>query len=293
MSFACHPIPVKPARPNRVANVVRCAAGLRCGLVILLFAPALGTAGERELWSLWNQHLATPGNHTDLVEACRAYTAAAPQDPLVPVVRSLEAWHLLAAGQTADAVRLLTAQLEPGDNPPAPARAAQRLARAWLTRVQRERVVDALQYYYRKEVRYPAKLEQLAKYPGLPDAANVPWQDASAKPWRYRRAGLADVPAFADQQYILESASIQPPSDLAAALALSYGDQIQVQANRLAGGTTADPIVQLRFVAGPRKGNVAMGQAGSDLGGLTLAHAGPGLVIVCDTLHWKILTWTK
>ncbi len=59
------------------------------------------------------------------------------------------------------------------------------------------------------------------------------------------------------------------------------------------GSGTGSPVIQIKFLEGPKKGKLAMGQAGSDVDGLSIAHASRGLVIVCDTLHWKLIKGTR
>ncbi len=127
----------------------------------------------------------------------------------------------------------------------------------------------------------------------MPSAKTAPWKDAWAKPWHYELVGFEKVAGFDDQKYKLESVSIPPPSDLATALALPYGQALQIQAKPMDGSGTGSPVIQIKFLEGPKKGKLAMGQAGSDVDGLSIAHASRGLVIVCDTLHWKLIKGTR
>lgn len=260
--------------------------------VLVLLSPGSTSAGEREIWKLWQIHLEGLDQHPAVVKACRNYTAAYPSDAFLPVVQSIEAWHLLHAGKKSDAIRLLSQQLKSGDEPLA--RGAQRVARGWVTRLQRERVVDALQHFYRKEVRYPVKLEALKTYPGLPAAEKLPTMDAWGKPWRYRLAGFEGVPGFRDQKYTLESTFADPPWEMAAALAAPYAHQMNVTAAPVARNTRESvSTVKLEFLDGEAQSKTAVGQVGGTVENLTVAYAGKGLVILCDTLHWKILTWKK
>jgi hypothetical protein len=261
-------------------------------VAFLLLAPQVASGGERELWSLWKKHMAELDDHAGMVSACRKYASALPGDPFLPVVRSLETWHLLSSEQTDEAVRLLSSQLKSGDD--TLDWGAQRVARGWFTRLQRERMVDALQYYYRKEVRYPEKLEELVAYPGLPGAKNLPLNDAWDRPWRYRLVGFKAVSGFRDQKYKLESNSIQPPLDTAGALARPYAEGFHVEPSRVAGNAPQEKaVVKLEFLEGANKGKSSVGQVGEDIEGLTVAYAGKGLVVLCNSMHWKIITWKR
>lgn len=257
----------------------------------LFLVPVICFGGENELLLLWKKHISETTNHSAMVNACRHYAAELPNDPLLPVVRGIEAWHMMSDGKKEEAARLLSPQLNGG--PDALARGAERVARGWITRLQSERVVDALKYYYRKEVRYPTVLKELVSYPGLPGADQLPLKDAWGRAWRYRLIGFEGVPGFQDQKYSLESGSIQPPLNPAAALALPYAEQINVHPSRVAGsGAPGDsPVVKLEFLDGANKGQSAIGQLGEEVAGITVAYAGEFLVVLGDSLHWKIVAW--
>lgn len=257
--------------------------------VAILLAPTLTLGGERELLQLWNSHMAGADNHAAVVGACRHYVAARPKDPFVPVVHGIEAWHLLRAGRVENAEKRLAPYPASGADPLA--EGANRLARAWTTRMLRDDLVEALQFYYRREVRYPPDLETLATYPGVPDATTVPLADLWMRKWRYRLTGFQGVPGFRDQKYELESVSIQPPSDLAAALAFPYAEQIDVKPAPLTINSGDVPVTKFERVTRAQGKEVIVIPTGSEVDGLFLAYAGREFVIVCDTLHWKVLEW--
>ena len=259
--------------------------------VALLLAPTWANGGEREMLQLWDTHMASPGNHGALVSACRQYVAAQPNDPFVPVVHGIEAWHLLRAGQTEIGKMRLAPYLDSGDGPVQ--EGARRLARAWTTRILREDVVEALQCYYRKEVRYPPDLETLAAYPGLPHAETFPYADLWMRKWRYHLVGFERVPGFMDQKYELDSASIQPPSDLASALALPYATRIDVKPAPLTINSRGIPVTKFERVTAAQKKEVLVIPTGEEAGGIFLAYAGRQFIIVCDSLHWKVMAWGK
>ena len=55
----------------------------------VVLVPMISAGGERELWALGKQHLGALEDHAGMVDACRAYAAAGPQDPFLPVARAL------------------------------------------------------------------------------------------------------------------------------------------------------------------------------------------------------------
>lgn len=260
-------------------------------MVLAWIAPGRAAGEERELWSLWNRHMADPANHADLVAACRSYAQELPQDSFLPVVRSLEAWHLLADGKHVEAARIFSTQLEKGGTPVE--QAARHLARSWVTRIQHDLWVNALQSYYRKEVRYPDRLEEVTAHPRLPGADKLPLKDAWGRSWRYLPASFNGVEGFRGQKYTLECGSMPPPLTVADALKLPYAEGIQIQAKPVAGGAPGKSAVKLEILEGPGQGKTALGQVGQTVEGITVAHAGSNLVVLNDNLHWRIVTWTR
>lgn len=259
---------------------------------VVALAPLVSFGGERELWFLWNKHLKDVEDHAGILQTCQAYATKFPEDPLLPVVRSLEAWHLLSEGKSGDALKRFATQLAGG--PSGLERGVQRVARSWVTRLQQEQLVDALQYYYKKEVGYPERLEKLVSYPGLPGAGRLPMKDAWNVSWRYRLVGFKGVPGFRDQKYELGSNSLPDSWDTAEALTIPYASRIHAQPVRSKDrGVPGVQVIKLNFTSGEKKGQTILGQVGEEVEGLTVAYAGKDLVILCDALHWNILLWTK
>jgi len=269
-------------------------SGISITLILLmahfLLLPSITKGGERELWSFWKKHSVDVENHADMVSLCQTYAQRYPDDSFLPVIRSMEAWHQLHLGKTEEARRLLLPQLEAEAD--ALERGAQRLARSWMTRLEREKVVAALQYYYRKEVRYPSRLEELVSFAGMPDAKTLPLKDTWGRTWRYRLVGYKGMPGFLDQKYSLGSSSIQPPMDAAKAVLLPYAKEMNLQPIRVGGGGAPGvSVVKLEYTSGPNQGQSAVGQVGEEVEGFTVAYAGSGLVLLCDSLHWNVLRW--
>ena len=257
----------------------------RVGLALLCLAAFVSpacAANETGLLELWKQHLASPEDHEAVIKSCESFLLANPSDPLLPVVRGIEAWHHFRAGRNADALRMTEPYLAA---PPGPVTDSARvLAQGWLTRLDREKVAAALQLYYRKEIAYPKTLEQVAKHPKIPADAQPPFTDRFGKPWIYRLTGFGKVPGFADQKYALESLALGDLSDLKTALQAPYASRIQATPAQVLAAPGNSVAVKFNV---PGKGAAVVG-VGQAVGDLHLAFVGSQIVVVCDYTHWKI-----
>ena len=247
-------------------------------LVLFLLPPAPSQAAEEEsLLDLWQHHLAAPDNHEATLKACADFTAAHPADPLLPVIRGLQAWHQLRAGHKGEGLALIAADLTAPAGPVTDG--ARRLALGWLTRADRETVAAALQAYYRQQVAYPKSLAL------LPAATRPPAADRFGKPWLYQLTGFAKVPGFTDQKYSLTSAVLGDTSDLQTALRLPYAARLTATPAQIASAPGAAPSVKFSFPATKSTALIGVGQAASDV---YLAYIGTQIIVVCDYTHWKI-----
>lgn len=264
---------VSPSLLNPVRAVFLCIA---------LFAASVHAANEAALLELWKQHVATPDDHEAVIKACDGFLAANPADPLLPVVHGIEAWHKLRAGRTQEALRLIVPYLSAA---PGPVNDGGRmLAMGWMTRLDREKVVAALQLYYRKEVAYPKTLEPLGTETNIPIDARPPLTDRFGSPWAYRLVGFARAAGFTNQKYSLQSPMLGDLSDFKTALKIPYGSRINaVPVQVLPAGST----VAVKFNLGGKGGVAAVG-LGQNANDLHLAYVGSQIVVVCDYTHWKI-----
>ena len=73
----------------------------------VLFLPLISRAGERELWFFWNRQVKEADHHAEILKTCQAYAEKFPDDLFLPVVRSIEAWHLLRQGKQEEALERL------------------------------------------------------------------------------------------------------------------------------------------------------------------------------------------
>ena len=71
--------------------------------LVLIGLQGAFAANEAGFLELWKNHERDPSRHEDLVAQCRKFFEANPGDPLRDAAKSLEAWHLLAAGKDAEA----------------------------------------------------------------------------------------------------------------------------------------------------------------------------------------------
>jgi len=255
---------------------------------LCLFASLGQAANEAALVKLWQQHIHSPEQHADVIAACRQFIADNPADALVPVTQGIEAWHLLKDNRQPEAIALLEAHLSRESR--GISGGAAILARAWLSRLDREDVKRALQRYYRKEVKYPDTLEALANYPGMNPELQPRMTDRWDRPWNYQPTGFKSAPGFLNQRYSITSSRLGESSDIAAALAQPYGGEIRARATRIVTTASGTRVVEfgtwqddkeqgLRFLLSP----------GRESNGLFLAAIGDSLIIVCDQTHWKLL----
>lgn len=201
-------------------------------IVITLLVGALGllrasaAPDEDAFIPLWSLHRQTPDQHEAVVTACReaAQQRAADGAPrlgrYLPVARTLEGWRLLKLARTNEAVAAFESVLTSQPASDAIARAADTLARRWLSRLDREAVVAALQAYHRENVEFPTDLTAFAPWP---PARQPPLRDRLGQPWSYRLASFKRLKTVSRQQYTLFSSAIgAETSALAAALRLPY-----------------------------------------------------------------------
>ena len=232
---------------------------------------------EEAVFDVWERHMAKPDDPEAAVKACQDFAKTHPDDPLLPVVRGLETWRQLRAGHRAEALQLMTADLTAP--PGAVTEGERRIALGWMTRVDRERIADGLQAFYRKQVAYPKSLEQ------LPPEARQPANDRFGKPWIYKLTGFAKVAGFTDQKYSLQSAFLGDTSDFKTAVQLAYAARISATPVQVLAGPGNLPAVKFNVAGGSPV--IGVGQASGDL---YLAFVGAKIVIVCDYTHWKIFS---
>lgn len=279
------------------------ARALACGALLLAAAApraAFAQANEQGLWELWQRHIQpeTATNHEALLESCRGFSQANRADPLAAVSETLAAWHLLHLGRREEAAAIYSRYT--GERSEPLPRGAAQVAQAWLTRLDREQVKVALQFYYRREVGYPPSLKELAAYKPLPKEQAPPFRDRWDAEWSYRLVGLKRIPGLLDQKYELLSKRLGTGSDLAEALKVPCGDKIRIRPLAVRSAEPGREIIEMgaapppegsappKSAAAPASATVLV-SAGQSSSGVLLAYVGRHLLVLCDDYSWKVL----
>ena len=98
-----------------------------------------------------------------------------------------------------------------------------------MTRIDRERVKAALQFYYRREVRYPRALDELIAYKWMPKELAPPREDRFGSEWRYALVGFKSMSGLLDQKYEISASKLGKGSDLTEALTKPYGSMLRIR----------------------------------------------------------------
>ncbi|NLL84073.1 MAG: hypothetical protein GX230_07525 [Lentisphaerae bacterium] len=199
-------------------------------LIIALFVTTAAVAAPQEdtFIRIWGIHRQANVSHTTVINTCReaANQRAENDQPLLasyyPVIRTIEGWHLLQTGRHDEATKALTAALDTQRSNDPLIRAADSIARRWLSRLDREQIVAALKKYHRDNVEFPP---DLSIFNSLPQADRPPLRDRMGNPWVYRLAEFRRLKHAHAQRYLLYSIAIgRETSTLATALNLPYID---------------------------------------------------------------------
>lgn len=258
---------------------------LGAALVLIALQGAFG-ANEAGFLELWKNHERDPSRHDELIAQCRKFHEANVGDPLRDAAKSLEAWHLLAAGKDAEAWPIFESQA--AQSGAGAQSAAARVAKGWLSRRDRLKVAAALKLYYRHEIAFPKELAEISTHPKIPANARPPATDAFGVPWKYSLAGFEKMPGFENQKYSLECAELGPLSDLKESLKIRYADRIKIKPMSIQPVPGGGSIVNFQSV--DSKGTTMIGE-GQVAKGVQLAYVGQGILVVCDATHWKVFNF--
>ncbi|MDD2599698.1 MAG: hypothetical protein PHO37_10775 [Kiritimatiellae bacterium] len=235
-------------------------------------------ANERGLWNLWITGTNSAFQASEVAALCQQFKAAAPRDPLVVVVSGFEAWHHLKHNKHDEAIKIFNSMLVEREPATPLQRAADKMARGWLTRLEREQVVTALKRIYRLKIEFPASLEELKT---LADTPLPPLTDHWGKPWDYRLE--SSIKGMESQRYVLESSTLGPHSNLKKVLALPYADGLKLTPVRLVAGVKE--TVEFKT----NDGQSAFRQLGSESSRITLAYLGSNILVLTDGNHWSVV----
>jgi len=256
---------------------------------------------EKALWLLWKRHINNSGKHEELAAACDKLVKQAPHDPLAAVTRGIAAWHLLKAGRTDTAATLLEGMIsnagQGGSSLNVPGRsamtdclreAALSMARAWLTRIDREQVKRALQKLYVREIEYPESLDAIAS---LAEEMRLPPIDRWGEPWSYRLVTFRRLKGLHGQKYELQSAALGKHSDLWQSLEIPYGSRIRLKPVKILSSASGKETVQ--FVISDESRKHVVLSLGTEADSIFFAHSGSNILILSDGFHWMVLPKPK
>lgn len=233
---------------------------------------------ERGLWSVWCEGTNSAFVAAESLAACKEFTAGAPRDPFVVVVSGFAAWHYLKTGNTDAAVKLFESMLVAKEPATVIQKAGDKMARSWLTRLDREQVAQALKKIYLRDIEFPASLEALKTLKNVPPP---PMTDRWGKPWVYRLE--SSIAGMAAHRYVLEAELLGADSDLKKALKRPYADGLQLRPVRMVAGLT--DTVELRT----EKGLSLHRQLGKEAGNGALVYLGSNIIVMSDGNHWSVL----
>ena len=182
---------------------------MNCVRISLLFVFMAVTAGatpqqDAAFLRVWNAHAAEGADHMKVVAVCQSVMdKASTLGEWLPAVKTIAAWHLLAAGKESDAVRVFESAVTKETSTKPVARFADIMARRWLSRIDAQSVSKALRKYYAAHVAYPSSLAPVlnAKLP-------PPAKDRFGDAWVYRLETFSRIQGLESQKFALFSSTI-------------------------------------------------------------------------------------
>jgi hypothetical protein len=202
-----------PGRARRGFKSAFSFSGIRLAVCCLLLTAlclcpraSAATPQEDAFLKAWGAHVRAPQDHKAVIDACQGVMdKASTLGDFLPAVKTLAAWHLLASGKQADAVRIFESALSADKAARPVVRYADTMARRWLTRIDQAGTEKALKAYYRDNVEYPSSLAPLLN---LPAGKAPPKADRFGDPWVYKIAAFGKLTGVANQRYSLCSKTL-------------------------------------------------------------------------------------
>tara|TARA_B100000809_G_scaffold262942_1_gene315051 strand:+ start:314 stop:1111 length:798 start_codon:yes stop_codon:yes gene_type:complete len=257
-------------------------------LVLALVLSASSASGqiERQLWSLWTNHLAQTEASARVIEQCHAFEAANRAVPLVNVARGICAWHELRRGDHG-AARLHYRKMESEVADPLPA-AGNAMALRWTTRMDLSTVRGALQEYYKDKLEYPANLETLA---GYSPAGDFPAADRYGKPWLYLRMPMHRARKITDQRYSISSSAMRRTSDLNRELKQAYAHDFKPTFVKNLPSVGGPAFMRFVNAAGREKRthDLLFGKSDPKMPNVRLAYVGKAILVLSNGDYWFIV----
>ncbi len=172
--------------------------------LLIANSPLLAATPQEDAFlKVWAVHTRGVQDHKAVIAACQGVMdKSSTLGEFLPAVKTLAAWHLLAEGKQADAVRIFESALTADKSAKPIARFADVMARRWLTRIDHEKVEKALKAYYADNVAYPSSLTPLLN---LPKDQAPPKADRFDDPWIYKIEAFSKLAKVQNQRYTLYS----------------------------------------------------------------------------------------
>ncbi len=213
-------------------------AALLAALFITTPPLLAATPQEDAFLKVWSVHARGVQDHKAVIAACQSVMdKSATLGDFLPAVKTLAAWHLLAEGNQADAVRIFESALTTDKTAKPIVRFADVMARRWLTRIDVEKVEKALKTYYADNVEYPTSLSPLLN---LPKDKAPPKTDRFDDPWIYKIETFSKLTKAQNQRYSLYSKSTgSKATHLKAFRFDTYSDK---KSASIIGRKTAEPL---------------------------------------------------
>ncbi len=256
--------PTLQLRPLSVAGRYH-VAWLAAALVIALAAAHSGAAPAPDVWK---PVAATPGDVNAKLAVIDKSGLSAP----LPVRPAVEFQKILVRIASSEPMADCRADLEKfakatGEDPVV--KSLRELALCWEARARMQEIDKALRLFYRKNVRFPDKLDDVrADIPA--DAKTDPWGDA----WVYKSATAKTFAEIAKQRYQLGPTKYPQLLPIADALKAPAPTNWKITPKDVAGAKALE-------IRTP-EGAAAVVQAGGRVGDATLAFLGDGWALFAD-----------
>ncbi len=167
------------------------------------FSLFAATTQEDAFLKVWATHSRNPLDHKTVIDACQSVMdKSSTLGEFLPVVKTVAAWHLLASGRQADAIRIFESALTTDKASKPIVRFADAMARRWLSRLDYVKVEKALKEYYADNVEYPTSLAPLMN---LSADKAPPKTDRFGDPWIYKTDAFSKLTKLQNQRYTLYS----------------------------------------------------------------------------------------
>ncbi len=273
-------------------------------LFLALGFPMTGSAAnERDLWKLWQLHMQNQAEHETVIAACKQFTDDNHLDAFTPVAEGIRAWHLMKLKRGNEAVAIMETHLKRRSGNLNGG--AVQLAKAWLSRIDYERIELALKTYYKHEVGFPATLDLIAQHPRIPAKLHPPLEDRWGTPWKYELVGFKRIPGFENQKYELDCLRLGREPHATKVLELPYAGEIKLQPTRIVTTRTKRQVLEYTQPTpasstsaededkDPEPPKKRLLSVGSQSGSLYLAYLGEHVIVVCDRAHWAVFLKPK